>query len=413
MIFKNPEVKNLFLKFMIVIIISILLVLGVSNLTINTIQNKVIENNQILVGTLVKEYPQIEKDIIGIITQGKNAENLKYGEEILNKYGYYKGINKNNEPIINESINQVYKYSLGLASIIIFMMLSIIVEYLVKLYKDISDMTNYVYNSSENKEYNMKNKNQEGQIGLLKTELMKMTNILREKVDLLKNEKIFLNDAISDISHQLKTPLTSLVLINEILYDDVPKEVKIDFLDKTKLMLNRMEWLVKSMLKLSKIDAKVIDFKKDKVNIKELIYKSIEPSKMLMESKNIDLSVKGEEEFYFIGDMEWSVEALVNIIKNCVEHTKEHGKLEITYNNNPIYSEIIVKDNGQGIHKEDLKHIFKRFYKGKNSTKEDSVGIGLAMAKSIINSQGGDIKVKSVINKGTEFHITIHKSYCD
>ena len=99
-----------------------------------------------------------------------------------------------------------------------------------------------------------------------------------------------------------------------------------------------------------------------------------------------------------------------NIIKNCIEHTKEGGTLDITYEENPIYSEIIIKDNGEGIDKDDIQNIFKRFYKGKNS-KSDSVGIGLAMAKSIIESQNGDIYVKSKKNRGSEFHITFHKRY--
>lgn len=274
-------------------------------------------------------------------------------------------------------------------------------------------MTEYVYNSSEGRNFEMKNRNQEGQIGILKTELLKMTNILKEKVELLNKEKIFLNDIISDISHQLKTPMTSLIILNDLMYDDLPKETRVEFLDKIKSQLSRMEWLIKSMLKLSKVEAKVIDFENKKINIKELINKSVSPSLIPMELKNIDLSINGDEKASYIGDINWSSEALVNIIKNCVEHTNENGSLTINYEENPLYSEIIIKDSGEGIDKKDLPHIFKRFYKGKNSSKSDSVGIGLAMAKSIIESQNGDIYAKSEKNKGTEFHIIFHKNYSD
>lgn len=274
-------------------------------------------------------------------------------------------------------------------------------------------MTDYVYNISEGRNFEMKNRNQEGQIGILKTELLKMTNILKEKVKLLNKEKIFLNDIISDISHQLKTPMTSLIILNDLMYDDLPKETKVEFLDKIKSQLSRMEWLIKSMLKLSKVEAKVIDFENKKINIKELINKSISPSLIPMELKNIDLSINGDEKASYIGDINWSSEALVNIIKNCVEHTNENGSLTINYEENPLYSEIIIKDSGEGIDKKDLPHIFKRFYKGKNSSKSDSVGIGLAMAKSIIESQNGDIYARSEKNKGTEFHIIFHKNYSD
>lgn len=411
MIFRNPEVKRFFSKFLVVIFLSGFLIFGFSNLILNTLKESVIENNQIIIGTIVKKYPELEEDIVGIVTQGRNTENLSLGKEILEKYSYTNDIKKVNEPIIEKNKLGIYKYNSILVIIIVIILLFIFMEFMIKLYKDVTDMTNYVYYSSEHKDYNMRNKNQEGQIGLLKTELIKMTNILRENVELLKNEKIFLNNAMSDISHQLKTPMTSLIILNDIMYDDIPKEVRVDFLDKTKSQLNRMEWLIKSMLKLSKIEAKVIDFKKEQINIKEIIHKSIEPSKMLMELKDIDLSISGADDAMFIGDINWTVEAIVNIIKNCVEHTQNGGKLEISYAENPMYSEILIKDNGEGIEKEEIPKIFKRFYKGKNSSKEDSIGIGLAMAKSIINSQGGDIHVKSKKNEGTEFQITIHKSY--
>ncbi|UPA29458.1 HAMP domain-containing histidine kinase [Terrisporobacter glycolicus] len=273
-------------------------------------------------------------------------------------------------------------------------------------------MTDYVYNSSEGVRFEMKNRNQDGQIGLLKTELIKMTNILKEKVELLNNEKIFLNNTISDISHQLKTPMTSLVILNDLMYEDLPQETKIEFLDKIKSQLNRMEWLVKSMLKLSKVEAKVIDFEKKEVKIKELIKRSVAPSLIPMEIKNIELSISGDDNTSYIGDINWSSEAFVNIIKNCIEHTPQGGKINISYDENPIYCEVVIKDSGEGIDKKDLPHIFKRFYKGKAS-KEDSVGIGLAMSKSIIESQNGDIYVNSEKNQGTEFHIIFHKTYGD
>ena len=207
--------------------------------------------------------------------------------------------------------------------------------------------------------------------------------------------------------------MTSLIILNDLMYEDLPTETKIEFLDKIKSQLTRMEWLIKSMLKLSKVEAKVIDFKNEKVNINELIRKSVQPSLIPIELKNIDLTIFGNEEAYYNGDINWSTEALVNVIKNCVEHTPVNGTIKINFEQNPLYSEIVIKDSGEGIDKKDLPNVFKRFYKGKSSSKEDSVGIGLAMAKSIIESQHGDIYVKSEKNKGAEFHIIFHKTYSD
>lgn len=409
-ILSNPEIKKYNISIIALFLITIILSIFVNTLNLNIIKADVIQNNQAIVGNIVSKYPELEKDIVSVITQAKNKENIDLGAKVLQKYNYDSSTNLSQEPIVQNNIYKMLKINILFITFVFICLITISFYFFIKIYRDIKDMTDYVYHSSEGREYEMKNKNQEGQIGLLKTEIMKMTTVLKEKVALLHSEKIFLNDTISDISHQLKTPMTSLMLLTDLMYNDLDKEKKIEFLDRTNAQLSRMDWLIKSMLKLSKLEAKVIDFKTEKVNINELIIRSISPLSVPMELKNISLNINGNKEASYIGDIEWSSEALGNIIKNCIEHTKEGGNLDISYEENPIYSEIVIKDNGEGIDKEDIPNIFKRFYKGKNS-KSDSVGIGLAMAKSIIESQNGDIYVKSEKNMGTEFHITFHKRY--
>ena len=409
-ILSNPEIKKYNISIIALFLIIILLSIFINTLNLNIIKADVIQNNQAIVGNIVSKYPELEKDIVSVITQAKNKENTDLGAKVLQKYNYDSSTNLSQEPIVQNNIYKMLKINILFITFVFICLITISFYFFIKIYRDIKDMTDYVYHSSEGREYEMKNKNQEGQIGLLKTEIMKMTTVLKEKVALLHSEKIFLNDTISDISHQLKTPMTSLMLLTDLMYNDLDKEKKIEFLDRTNAQLSRMDWLIKSMLKLSKLEAKVIDFKTEKVNINELIRRSISPLSVPMELKNISLNINGNKEASYIGDIEWSSEALGNIIKNCIEHTKEGGNLNISYEENPIYSEIVIKDNGEGIDKDDIPNIFKRFYKGKNS-KSDSVGIGLAMAKSIIESQNGDIYVKSEKNKGTEFYITFHKRY--
>ena len=409
-ILSNPEIKKYNISIIALFLITIILSIFVNTLNLNIIKADVIQNNQAIVGNIVSKYPELEKDIVSVITQAKNKENIDLGAKVLQKYNYDSSTNLSQEPIVQNNIYKMLKINILFITFVFICLITISFYFFIKIYRDIKDMTDYVYHSSEGREYEMKNKNQEGQIGILKTEIMKMTTVLKEKVALLHSEKIFLNDTISDISHQLKTPMTSLMLLTDLMYNDLDKEKKIEFLDRTNAQLSRMDWLIKSMLKLSKLEAKVIDFKTDKVNINELIKRSISPLLVPIELRNISLNINGDKEASYIGDIEWSSEALGNIIKNCIEHTKEGGNLNISYEENPIYSEIVIKDNGEGIDKDDIPNIFKRFYKGKNS-KSDSVGIGLAMAKSIIESQNGDIYVKSEKNKGTEFHITFHKRY--
>lgn len=409
-ILSNPEIKKYNISIIALFLITIILSIFVNTLNLNIIKADVIQNNQAIVGNIVSKYPELEKDIVSVITQAKNKENTDLGAKVLQKYNYDSSTNLSQEPIVQNNIYKMLKINILFITFVFLCLITISFYFFIKIYRDIKDMTDYVYHSSEGREYEMKNKNQEGQIGILKTEIMKMTTVLKEKVALLHSEKIFLNDTISDISHQLKTPMTSLMLLTDLMYNDLDKEKKIEFLDRTNAQLSRMDWLIKSMLKLSKLEAKVIDFKTDKVNINELIKRSISPLLVPIELRNISLNINGDKEASYTGDIEWSSEALSNIIKNCIEHTKEGGTLDITYEENPIYSEIIIKDNGEGIDKDDIQNIFKRFYKGKNS-KSDSVGIGLAMAKSIIESQNGDIYVKSKKNRGSEFHITFHKRY--
>ncbi len=406
----NVEVKKYLRNFTLIFILSIVLSSFVNIISLNIIKDNVVQNNQAIIGNVLSKHPELESDIISVITQANSKENIELGKTILEKYNYTDSISLSNEPIIQSSTPDLFKVNLIFVIFIFFMFIILSFSYFKTIYTDIKDMTNYVYHSSEGRKYDMKKKNQEGQIGLLKTELLKMTTILKEKVYLLNSEKIFLNDTISDISHQLKTPMTSLMLLTDLMYGDLEKEKRIEFLDKINAQLSRMDWLIKSMLKLSKLEAKVIDFKNENVNIDELIRRSVSPVLIPMELKNINLYVNGDKNAIYTGDIEWSTEALTNIIKNCIEHTPEGGKLIIDYEENPIYSEIVIKDNGEGIDKKDLPNIFKRFYKGKNS-KSDSVGIGLAMAKSIIESQNGDIYVKSEKEVGSEFHITFHKNY--
>lgn len=251
--------------------------------------------------------------------------------------------------------------------------------------------------------------NREGELSILKNEIYKVTLMLSEQSSLLQQDKIKLTDAISDISHQLKTPLTSMMVMADLLSDAKLEDSKrSEFTHNIQVQLERIEWLVTSLLKLSKIDAGTVTFKKEKVLVRDLIGKATGPLLIPMDIKEQTLIINGDEASAFIGDYNWTAEAIVNILKNCVEHTEEGGEIAITFSENPLFTEIVIRDNGKGIAKEDLPYIFKRFYKGKNAG-EDSVGIGLAMAHSIISGQQGDLKAISEVGKGTRFHIKFYK----
>lgn len=238
-----------------------------------------------------------------------------------------------------------------------------------------------------------------------------MINRLNNSVKKLKEEKLFLKNIISDISHQLKTPLASLIMFNDLMKNkDMSLEDKNYFLNLSEEQLKRMEWLIISLLKLSRLEAKVIKFDIKSNPIYITIMKSISPIKEKAREKNISINLKLDEKIRFNHDLNWTAEALTNIIKNSIEHTKNGGYINIKIYETPLAIFISIEDNGEGIPKNLIPKIFKRFYKGENSTNPTSIGIGLSLSKRIIESQNGSINVESEIKKGTKFNITFLKT---
>lgn len=277
-----------------------------------------------------------------------------------------------------------------------------------KRYSEIKALTGYVDRIQHRVETLDIRDNQEGELSILKNEIYKLTLKLVNQAEMLKKDKTYLADSISDISHQLKTPLTSMMVMADLLTEsELPREKQAEFLHNIQSGLERMQWLVQSLLKLSKLDADAVLLKKETVFVEELLKKATEPLLIPLEIKNQELVLDGSSDVTFRGDMLWTVEAIGNIIKNCMEHTREGGKITISYGQNNLYTNIVIKDNGEGIDKEDLPHIFKRFYKGKNAS-SDSVGIGLALSKSILNRQKATIEVTSIPLEGSTFTIKFY-----
>lgn len=276
-----------------------------------------------------------------------------------------------------------------------------------KRYKKIADLNNYLsLVCAGNYLIDIKD-NTEGELSILKNNLYKVIVLLRSKNELLEKDKIYLADSLADISHQLKTPLTSLMVMVDLLKDEKNIDKQKEFISIIEIQISKIKWLVENLLKLSKLDAGTIKFKKEKIDVLSVITKSLSPFLVQMEMKNISLETTIND-FSFTGDLNWTSEAVENIIKNCIEHTDDNGKLNIETGVTNIYSYIKITDNGCGIKKKDLPHIFERFYQGENSSKE-SVGIGLALAKTIVENQGGSIEVTSEENVGTEFIIKFNK----
>ncbi len=259
----------------------------------------------------------------------------------------------------------------------------------------------------------------EGELSILQSDIHKVTVRMIELNESLLKDKTYLADTLADISHQLKTPMTSMMVMSDLLSaGDLPADKRAEFTKNIQNQLGRMEWLLTTLLRMSKLDAGTLKLNLEITDMNKLIKKSVEHLLIPMELKNQTLVIKRDDvhdksdknhnELLIKIDENWTVEALSNIVKNCMEHTQDSGQITITYGQNPLYEYITIADNGVGIASEDLPHVFKRFYKGKNAGK-DSVGIGLAFAKQIINMENGNIEVTSKQGEGSQFVIKFYR----
>ncbi len=360
-------------------------------------------NNKIstIFSEVLKKYPDVKKeDLIKILNETSNGNNKLFREY---------GINLEKDSAILANDIKFKKFIvLDICIIILFIVALTLIffRYNSSQGKKINEITRYI------EEINKKNykldieDNSEDELSILKNELYKVTVMLKELAENSQNDKLKLKDSLSDISHQLKTPITSIIIMLDNILDDkeMSENIRNEFIKDIKREIINIKFLVESILKLSKIDSNTVKFIKKEVNIKELITEALKNISMMRDIKNIKINVKGNDVDAITCDIKWQIEAITNILKNCIEHSKENGEITIEYGKNNIYTEIKIIDYGTGIEKQDLPHIFERFYKGKNSS-NDSIGIGLALSKSIIESNNGYIEAESVLGKGTIFTI--------
>lgn len=364
--------------------------------------NKKETNDKYLViGNIINSNNDKDKLILGYL----HNQNIDIGKDYLNDNIT---LNINNQ-IYNHNLKRnliIYSASSTFIYYILFMLLTIL--YKKSQDKKINEISNYM-NSVLNGNYSLDIRSyEEGRLSILKNDIYKITVKLKEQTDMAINEKNNLEMILSDISHQIKTPLTSMYVINDLLKSDkLSKKEKIEFLNKNESQLERIEWLVTSLLKLSRLDNGFVKLKKEKVEVAKLIDNCLNPLLIPIELKNQSV-VKQIDNFEIDIDFNWFSEAIINILKNAHEHTNAFGTIKVEASDNSMYSSIIISDNGTGISKQDLPHIFERFYKGDNQ--KESIGIGLNMAKKIIDLSGGEINVLSTPSVGTTFIIKIYKN---
>lgn len=395
--------KLLFVQIILLIVFTVIISIFAIFLH-NEYKKEIIRNYAIVIGNVSQQYPELAADVMQELIS--NTNNYNEGIEVLKKYGIevssldeLRGMDSLKNRFIIMNITVIIAMSITYIGISIY--------FYKKEDKRLKDISDYI-NSILNNDYSMdiREYNEDG-ISALKNYIYKITIKLRNMSENSQKEKEYLETALSDISHQLKTPLTSLMVINELLENEnIDDSKRKECQEKSKIQLEKIQWLITSLLKISQIDSGTIKFKKERVKLKEMLNKAMEPLAIQIELKDIRLIENVDENIRLLCDENWTIEALVNIIKNAYEHTENGGTIKISAEKNPIYTEIKIEDSGCGISDEDINHIFERFYKGKSN--KDSIGIGLNMSKMIIDKQSGDIEVKSKIGEGTVFSIKFY-----
>lgn len=401
---KNKIELKKYIKLTILISIMFLIITPI----INTYEYKKYNqnfNNKIeeIIYILKTKYPLLsENEIITILNQ-ESKETFTF-----KKYG----LNTDKEAILIDNYKTYNKFLLINTAITITFLIIITTVFFIynrKKEKNINEIIEYIKQINK-RNYELKiDSISEDELSILKNEIYKTTIMLKEIAENSKNDKQNLKKCLEDISHQIRTPLTSIIIMLDNIIEDqkMDEKTKNNFIREIKRNILNINFLVENLLKLSKFDSNTIEYKKENTILANIIQNSIKNVSTLCDLKNIKIIVKGEENTKILCDFKWQVEAITNILKNCIEYSEENQKIYIEYSQNNVYTKVTIKDFGEGISAKDLPNIFDRFYKGKNSSM-NSIGIGLALSKSILEEDNGNINVTSS-NKSTIFTIKYYR----
>lgn len=278
-----------------------------------------------------------------------------------------------------------------------------------KALRRLSEQITYILDDNDYDHIGDLQKYTEGELAVLESQIGKLVNLLREQARILKKDKTILQSAMADLSHQLKTPMTSLHLVVAMLAEEeLSQKQRLGYVEHGTQLLDKIDWLVSTLLKLSRLDAGTLQFARERVDFQKLGEAVVRQIEIPMELKNQELVLDIQDDSGFEGDFRWTAEAVLNILKNCVEHTPKNHRIYMSMAENAVYSEVIVEDEGPGIRPDERQKIFERFYRGENAS-ESSVGIGLALSANLIRQQNGTVKAENRREGGARFVIRFYK----
>ena len=399
---KNNTAKKYLILCIIITVVFTITIGIVTNVQMKNYTNKL--NNKIaeIIGEVKTQYPEIqEENIIKILNDTKSN---KQGKELLEKYGITNDVSAIKQ--IEDENRKVLITNISILTTFALILIIIFIIYLKQRQNKINQLDKYIQKISRG-DYSLDIEEcSEDELNSLKNSLYKITVLLKEEAENKKHQNEAILTSVSDISHQLKTFLTSMQIIldNVLESEEMDEKTRERFLLEASKQIKGINFLILSLLKLSKLDAKVVEFENKSINLEKMLDEILENLEVMIELKEIKIIKEIQENTEILGDYNWNKEAIQNVIKNAIEHTAEGKQISIKVTKNDVYTSIAIEDEGEGIEKEELKHIFERFYKAKGAN-EESFGIGLSLSKSIIEKQNGYISVESEMGKGTTFTI--------
>lgn len=406
---REPIIRRIFL----IAIIGVILIFGAFSIfQYKNLKNIYLEQQNInkrIVGKLANKYPQSESDVVkSVYSESEEYENI--GQNILKKYGY----DENYNMIRNINFQQHLKYFL-VNNLIVFvvvmtlmmLILSNLMKYVFSKLKIISKNIEDIIHNKYEIEDDFK---EEGVLNIINSDLNKLSRSLNLKIKNINKEKESIKELVTDISHQLKTPLASLKLYNSLLLEEeLDEEDRIEFLTTNKMSINKLHNLIDSLVNISRLEASMISIKKEDKSIKQTLTKAIDSVKGKANLKNIKISVTDFKDKIIPHDSKWTEESIFNILENGVKYTHDNGKIEVSLQETINFIRIDIKDNGIGIDKSEFNNIFKRFYRSEKVEEVEGSGVGLYLSRKIIESQGGNIVVSSKIGQGSKFSLFLTK----
>lgn len=402
-IFRDRQVK--FFSFFIAVYIVLIFGTGtwLCQTQIATAKSMYLEHDRAVVSALLEQ--EVSKEVIANAVS--STDTSAAGVEFLSSLG----INQNTLNSLLPHFSQFQHHFLLMVlggCIFLTLILGIGIIFFLRIRNRLYQQAEKIIDNYINNDYSCHlPQDSEGEIFHLFASVEQLATMLQAKNETEHKTKEFLKSTISDISHQLKTPLAALMMYQEIIEaePDNAETVK-EFSQKIGTALKRIEQLILSMLKITRLDTGNILFEKQSYFIQELIKNAISELTTRATQERKQIIVNGTPNQTVICDMDWTSEAIGNLVKNALDHTKAGGIIRITWESTPTMLRILVSDNGSGIAPEDIHHIFKRFYRSKYSLNTPGVGLGLPLAKSIIEGQGGLISVQSILHEGTTFSVS-------